>query len=87
MLTAIGQTVDDKKRSDLYIELQRYMQDNPPFIYHQKSIEPITFEATLKRVRDYKPRANERYFLKGVSLFNESAKKGEKMNSHQSFET
>ncbi len=68
LLTAIGQTVDDKKRSDLYIELQRYMQDNPPFIY---LYEPTTFEATLNRVRDYKPRANERYFLKGVSLFNE----------------
>lgn len=65
LLLAIGKTVDDEKRSDLYVELQRYMQDNPPFIY---LYEPTTFEAALKRIRDYKPRANERYFLKGVSI-------------------
>jgi peptide/nickel transport system substrate-binding protein len=68
LLLAIGQTVDDEKRSDLYVELQRYMQDNPPFIY---LYEPVTFEAALKRVKNYKPRSNERFFLKGVSLSSE----------------
>lgn len=68
MLGTIGKTVDDNQRGALYVELQRYMQANPPFIY---LYEPTTFEATLKRVRDYKPRANERYFLKGVSIVEE----------------
>ena len=43
MLGTIGKTVDDNQRGALYVELQRYMQENPPFIY---LYEPTTFEAT-----------------------------------------
>jgi peptide/nickel transport system substrate-binding protein len=60
LLKAIGSTIDDDARAKLYVELQKYMQDNPPFIY---LYEPVTFEAINPRVQNYKPRAAENYYL------------------------
>ncbi|MDX1523342.1 MAG: ABC transporter substrate-binding protein, partial [Anaerolineae bacterium] len=63
LMAEIGTTVDDDARADLYVELQQYMQENPPFIY---LYEPVTFEAINPKVQDYKPRPAENYFLKEV---------------------
>ncbi len=61
LLDKIGVTVDDNARAALYVKLQRYMQKNPPFIY---LYEPVTFEAVSTKVKDYRPRAAENYYLK-----------------------
>jgi len=61
LLDEIQVTVNDEKRRELYLELQQYMHDNPPFIY---LYEPYTFEAINFRVRRYNPRPAEDYFLK-----------------------
>lgn len=63
LLDAIQTTVDDDARAELYVELQRYMQENPPFIY---LYEPVTFEAINPKVQDHRPRPAENYFLKDV---------------------
>ena len=65
LLDAIRTTVDDDARAKLYVELQRYMQKNPPFIY---LYEPVTFEAINPNVQNYKPRPAENYYLKAVSI-------------------
>lgn len=65
LLDEIGRTVDDEARAKLYVELQRYMQENPPFIY---LYEPVTFEAVNPKVKDYRPRAAENYYLKYTSI-------------------
>ncbi len=56
----IAVTVDQQERANLYGDLQKYMRDNPPFIY---LYEPFTFEAVNTRVQGYKPRSAETYFL------------------------
>ncbi len=65
LLGKIGTTIDDDARAQLYVELQRYMQKNPPFIY---LYEPVTFEALNPKVHNYKPRPAENYYLKDVSI-------------------
>jgi len=65
MLTQIIQTGNEKERANLYIELQKYMLDNPPFVY---LYQPVTFEAMNAKVQGYQPRAAESYYLKGVSI-------------------
>ncbi len=65
LLAKIGTTVDDEARANLYVELQHYMQENPPFIY---LYEPVTFEAINPKVQNFKPRPAENYFLEGVSV-------------------
>jgi peptide/nickel transport system substrate-binding protein len=65
LLAKISVTVDDQARAELYKELQRYMHDNPPFIY---LYEPVTFEAVRDRVQGYDPRPSEEYFLEFVSV-------------------
>ncbi len=65
LLDKIGRTMDDEARAKLYGELQRYMQENPPFIY---LYEPVTFEAIHPKVRDYRPRPAENYYLKYTSI-------------------
>ena len=65
MLQQIVQTGNDKDRAKLYIKLQKYMLDNPPFIY---LYQPVTFEAINANVKNYKPRAAESYYLKGVTI-------------------
>jgi peptide/nickel transport system substrate-binding protein len=42
------------------VDLQKYMQENPPFIY---LYEPMAFEGVSNRVVDYKPRGAEQYYL------------------------
>jgi peptide/nickel transport system substrate-binding protein len=61
LMSKISVTVDEAARAALYVEIQRYMQKNPPFIY---LYEPVTFEAISTKVRDYRPRAAESYYLK-----------------------
>ncbi len=65
LLDKISVTVDDQARAELYKELQRYMQENPPFIY---LYEPVTFEAVRDRVQGYNPRPSEEYRLEFVSV-------------------
>lgn len=65
LLKKIGTTADDTARAALYVELQRHMQADPPFIY---LYQPVTFEAINPKVKNYKPRAAEDYFLKDVSI-------------------
>ncbi len=65
LLNRIGVTVDDDTRAALYVELQRYMQENPPFIY---LYEPVTFEAVRTTVQNYRPRAAEQYYLYDVDV-------------------
>lgn len=69
LLKEIGTTVDDEERAKLYGDLQRLMQEDPPFIY---LYQPITFEAINPRVQNYKPRASEEYFLKEVWVLPEN---------------
>jgi peptide/nickel transport system substrate-binding protein len=65
LLDQISVTVDDDVRAALYVELQRYMQENPPFIY---LYEPVTFEAVSTHVENHKPRAAEQYYLFDVAV-------------------
>ena len=60
LIKKIAVTVDQDERAKLYGEVQAYMHDDPPFIY---LYEPVTFEAINTRVKDYKPRSAETYFL------------------------
>ncbi len=64
-LNKIASTVDEQKRASLYVELQRYMQEDPPFIY---LYEPETFEAVNPKDKNYMPRPAEQYFLKRVEM-------------------
>lgn len=66
-LKKIESTMDDGKRAALYVSLQRYMQENPPFIY---IYELMTFEAYNPKVKGFYPRAAEDYYLKTVYLEN-----------------
>ncbi len=68
LLDEIQVTVNDEKRRELYVELQHYMQENPPFIY---LYEPFTFEAINFRVQNYHPRPAEDYFLKHTWVLEE----------------
>lgn len=65
LLARIPTTLNDDERAALYTELHRYTYENPPFIY---LYEPFAFEGINEAVQNYKPRAAENYFLKGVSL-------------------
>lgn len=65
MVKQIQQTVDSNERSKLYVKLQKYMHDDPPFIY---LYQPLAFEAVRKGVKNYKPRVSEQYYLKGVDI-------------------
>jgi peptide/nickel transport system substrate-binding protein len=60
MLHEISTTVDIDERKALYEEIQRYMVENPPFIY---LYEPVAFEAIRDNVQNYKPRGAEEYYL------------------------
>jgi len=65
MVKKIQAAVDRKKRAQLYREIQKYMHDDPPFIY---LYQPMAFEATRKYVKNYKPRVSEQYYLKAVDI-------------------
>jgi peptide/nickel transport system substrate-binding protein len=64
-LTQISTTMDDGERGELYAELQKYMYDDPPFIY---LYAPETFEGVNPRVQNYKPRSNEMKYFMDVSV-------------------
>lgn len=64
-INRIGATVDREARGQLYAELQRYLYENPPYIY---LYQPNIFEAVNTRVEGYAPRPNEGYFLNEVSV-------------------
>ncbi len=64
-LEQIRVTFDEQERAELYSELHRYMHENPPFIY---LYSPETFEATRDRVRNYRPRGAEDYYLMDVYI-------------------
>jgi peptide/nickel transport system substrate-binding protein len=65
LLEKISTSVDEDVRANLYIEVQRYTQKDPPFVY---LYEPAAFEAVLSNVKNYRPRASEGYFLRSVSV-------------------
>lgn len=65
LLNRISVTVDEQARAAMYTELMQYMHANPPFIY---LYEPVTFEAVNTRVKNFKPRAAEQYFLFAVDV-------------------
>ncbi len=65
LLGKIKTTMDDEVRAQQYIELQRYMQASPPFIY---LYEPVTFEAINPKVQNYRPRPAEDFLLPTVSI-------------------
>jgi peptide/nickel transport system substrate-binding protein len=65
LLKQTSVTVDDAARADLYVQIQRYMQEDPPFIY---LYEPVTFEAYRSRVQNHKPRGAEQYYLWAVDV-------------------
>lgn len=65
LLRQIEQEFDTDARAALYLELQAYMYDNPPFIY---LYEPISFEAINSAVEGYVPNSVEQYYLKDVWL-------------------
>ncbi|MEX1004745.1 MAG: ABC transporter substrate-binding protein [Acidimicrobiia bacterium] len=64
-LDEIKTTIDEEARANVYSELHRYTYEDPPFIY---LYEPFAFEGINSAVQNYKPRAAENYYLKGVSL-------------------
>ena len=59
-LNQISTTIDTDARKKLYEDLQKYMIENPPFIY---LYEPMAFEAIRDHVQDYRPRSAEQYYL------------------------
>jgi peptide/nickel transport system substrate-binding protein len=65
MINQVVVTVDTEKRAALYREIQKYMRENPPFVY---LYYPEAFEAVRTRVQGYKPRSAENYFLWEVSV-------------------
>lgn len=64
ILAKVAVMADENERAKLYVELQNYMHENPPFIY---LYQPMTFEAVSTKVKNYNPRAAEDYYLKAVS--------------------
>jgi peptide/nickel transport system substrate-binding protein len=65
LIGKIGTTVDREARAALYGQIQRYMHENPPFIY---LYAPQIYEAVNARVQGYNPRPNEGYDLTRVGL-------------------
>lgn len=59
-LAKINGEMDTDARAALYVGLQQYMRENPPFIY---LYSPNVFEAINNRVHDYRPRPAEDYNL------------------------
>jgi len=65
MVDQIRQTVDSDERAKVYTDLQKYMKEDPPFIY---LYHLISFEAVRTGVKNYQPRLSEQYYLKGVDI-------------------
>ena len=67
-LTQIEVTIDQDERAQLYVELQEYMREDPPFIY---LYEEVAFEAINTRVQNYNPRSAETYDIFPVWIITE----------------
>jgi peptide/nickel transport system substrate-binding protein len=65
LITQASTTVDRTARAAVYRQIQRRMFDEPPFAY---LYQLVVFEAVNARVQNYRPRAAEEFFLKGVSV-------------------
>jgi len=65
LLDQISVTVDENARAALYVQLQRYMQENPPFIF---LYQPVTFEAVSSKIKNHNPRSAEQYYLFDVDI-------------------
>ncbi|MBL8058330.1 MAG: ABC transporter substrate-binding protein [Anaerolineales bacterium] len=65
MISDLQITVDTNARAALYGEIQKYMRENPPFVY---LYIPEAFEAVSTRVQNYRPRSAENYYLWDVSV-------------------
>jgi peptide/nickel transport system substrate-binding protein len=65
LIGQIASTVDRDARAALYVEIQQYMYENPPFIY---LYQPFAFEAVRANVEGYNPRPNEGYDLRTVTI-------------------
>ena len=65
MVEQIRLTPDQEERAEVYRDILEYMKEDPPFIY---LYQPLAFEATRDRVKNYDPRVSEQYYLKGVSV-------------------
>lgn len=60
LLTQISVTADGTARAKLYVELQKMMREDPPFVY---LYYPQTFEGVRSHVQNYQPRPAEEYYL------------------------
>jgi ABC-type transport system substrate-binding protein len=65
MVEEVKLTPDQQERAEVYTEILRYMKEDPPFVY---LYQPLAFEATRERVKNYDPRVSEQYYLKGVGI-------------------
>jgi peptide/nickel transport system substrate-binding protein len=66
-IKTISTTFDRDQRAKLYSQLQRYMYDNPPFVYLYRQ---TIYEAVSSRVSGYVPTLTELYDLSVVSVSN-----------------
>lgn len=65
MVREIQLTPDQAERAEVYTRILKYMHEDPPFVY---LYQPTAFEAVNNRVKNYRPRVSEQYYLKGVSI-------------------
>ena len=65
MSEAAESTVDQEKRKEIFAEMQRYMQDEPPAI---PLWELYNFSGVNTRVDGFIPRPNETVSVRGVSV-------------------
>jgi ABC-type transport system substrate-binding protein len=65
LIADLGRTIDRDARADIYKEVQRYMYDNPMFVY---LYAPVAFEAVSTSVEGYQPGPNEGYSLDNVTV-------------------
>jgi peptide/nickel transport system substrate-binding protein len=64
-ITELETTVDREARAEIYREVQRYMYDNPMFVY---LYQPVAFEAVSDAVEGYQPGPNEGYVLDNITV-------------------
>ncbi len=66
-ITTLAATFDRDARAKLYTELQKYMYDNPPFIYLYTQ---MIFEGVNSKVEGYSPTSTELINLSDISISN-----------------
>jgi len=65
MILETSSIIDFDERMERYAEIQRYMREDPPFVYLHLD---EAFEAVSMRVVGYKPFPNEEYHLWNVGI-------------------